>query len=72
LSEYETDRGFYFDFRKTAPGPICANASEVMENLEQHTKLAATFEAKYLAWQKKFNPKDDGGAAARVVKAIWR
>lgn len=72
LTEYESDRGFYFDFRKTAPGPICANAIEVLENLEQNTTLAAQYEAKYIAWQKKFNPKDDGGAAARVVKEIWR
>lgn len=68
IKHFETERGFYFDFRKTAPGPICMEASEAIAALNKTEK---DFAKKYSDWQKKYNPKDDGNAANRVVKAIW-
>lgn len=68
LEHYESDRGFYFDFRKSAPGPVILNSEDVIKAL---TDSQNVFTKKYDAWQKKFNPKDDGRAARRVVKAIW-
>jgi CDP-glycerol glycerophosphotransferase len=68
IENYEADRGFYFDFRHTAPGPICLNASEAIDDL---TRLGNDYAKKYSEWQKKFNHQDDGFAASRVVKAIW-
>lgn len=68
IEHYESDRGFYFDFRKSAPGPICLNAEDAIQAL---SASQADFASKYTDWQKKFNSKDDGLAASRVVKAIW-
>jgi CDP-glycerol glycerophosphotransferase len=71
LREYETDRGFYFDFRTQAPGPICSTAKEVNQALVDVEPNQAVFSKKYAAWKNQFNPKDDGQAAKRVVSAVW-
>lgn len=71
LKDYETDRGFYFDFRSEAPGPICLTGQEVIEKLAQLPKIASEFKAKYRTWQTTYNHGDDGGAASRVVKKVW-
>jgi CDP-glycerol glycerophosphotransferase len=71
LKEYETDRGFYFDFRAQAPGLICSTAKEVNQALMDVEPNQAVFSKKYAAWKDKFNPQDDGQAAKRVVSAVW-
>lgn len=68
IEHYDSDRGFYFDFRKSAPGPICLTADQAIEALSLDQK---PFGKKYADWQKKFNPKDDGLAARHVVKIVW-
>jgi CDP-glycerol glycerophosphotransferase len=68
IEDYESDRGFYFDFRRFAPGPICLNAEEAVNAL---SASQTAFAKKYNEWQRKFNPQDDGLAASRVVKVIW-
>jgi CDP-glycerol glycerophosphotransferase len=72
LKVYETDRGFYFDFRAQAPGPICSTALEVKQALMDLDKNQARYAKKYGAWKEKFNPKDDGQAAKRAVNAVWK
>jgi CDP-glycerol glycerophosphotransferase len=72
IESYERDRGFYFDFRSEAPGPILLSAPEVLEALTKLPKLSKDYAEKYRAWRDKFNPKDDGNATARVIKAVWK
>jgi CDP-glycerol glycerophosphotransferase len=72
IENYERDRGFYFDFRSEAPGPILLSAPEVLEALTKLPKLSKDYAEKYRAWRDKFNPKDDGNATARVIKAVWK
>jgi CDP-glycerol glycerophosphotransferase len=67
LAEYEANRGFYFDFRAEAPGPLFATATELVASIGS----LGDYSAKYAAWHKKFNPHEDGKSAARVVKAVW-
>ena len=71
LKEYEADRGFYFDFRTHAPGPICSTAQEVNQALMDADANQTAFAKKYAAWIDKFNPKDDGQVAKRVVNTVW-
>lgn len=68
LAEYEANRGFYFDFRAEAPGPLFASATELVGAIG----LLGDYSAKYVAWQRKFNPHEDGKSASRVVDLVWR
>ena len=67
LAEYEANRGFYFDFRAEAPGPLFSNAIELVAAIGS----LGDYSAKYAAWHKKFNPHEDGKSAARVVNSVW-
>lgn len=69
IADYESDRGFYFSFRDDAPGPICLNSEDAIKALTSDHK---EFSKKYAKWVSRFNPKDDGEAAARVVKAVFQ
>lgn len=71
IEHYESDRGFYFDLRETAIGPIYKSAPEAIGALTDLANISKTYSEKYRAWQSKFNSKDDGNAANRVIKAVW-
>ena len=67
LDDYKKNRGFYFDFEAEAPGPIFVSSADLVKALPSLSKT----NQKYSAWRKKFNPLEDGSAAARVVDAVW-
>lgn len=71
LAEYESKRGFYFDFRAEAPGPICNNTAEVFQSLLTLNEISQQYAGKYAAWKAKFNALEDGKAAERVVAAMF-
>jgi CDP-glycerol glycerophosphotransferase len=71
IEKYESQRGFYFDLRNDAPGPICSNTAEVIEALEDLDGLQQIYQSNYKAWQEKFVGLDDGGAAIRVVAKVF-
>lgn len=64
-------RGFLYDYRSTAPGPLLSDAAEVVDALRDLDRLAAehapavqTFLDTYQRWQ-------DGHATERVVHAFF-
>ena len=61
-------RGFYFDLVAHAPGPVVRSQDELIASLVEGDH--AQFADKYAAWREKFNPRDDGHAAERVVDRI--
>jgi CDP-glycerol glycerophosphotransferase (TagB/SpsB family) len=61
-------RGFYFDLVEHAPGPVVRTQAELVEELRSGDPTR--FAAKYELWRQKFNPRDDGHAAERVVDRI--
>ncbi|MET0304576.1 MAG: CDP-glycerol glycerophosphotransferase family protein [Microbacteriaceae bacterium] len=61
-------RGFYFDLAAHAPGPVVRTQEELVAAMSDHDPSA--FAAKYAAWREKFNARDDGRAAERVVSRI--
>ncbi len=61
-------RGFYFDLIAHAPGPVVRTEAELVAALRDG--VPAEFDAKYRLWREKFNARDDGNAAARVVDRI--
>ena len=61
-------RGFYFDLVAHAPGPVVRTQAELVRELRAgHPDRYAD---RYAQWRQKFNPRDDGRAAERVVDRI--
>ena len=72
LLEYETNvRGFYYDFRKIAPGPLVSNTIELADLLAM-TPEKEGLSANYEEFRDRFAGLDDGSAAARVFAKVWR
>ena len=61
-------RGFYFDLVAHAPGPVVRTQADLVAAIRGHEPAA--FAAKYAQWREKFNARDDGHAAERVVARI--
>jgi CDP-glycerol glycerophosphotransferase (TagB/SpsB family) len=60
-------RGFYFDLLADAPGPVVTTGPELRAAV-----LAGAIDAdRYLAWQARFTPFDDGKAGERVVRRLF-
>ena len=67
LKEYRDDnRGFYLDYHETVPGPVCLSTREVIDELAGQDRFAQ----RRAEFRSRFNPLDDGHAAARVVDRI--
>ncbi|WP_214468264.1 CDP-glycerol glycerophosphotransferase family protein [Microbacterium flavescens] len=60
-------RGFYFDLTAHAPGPVVRSQDELIAALAEDPDAHA---ARYAQWREKFNARDDGHAAERVVTRI--
>ncbi|MEO6504909.1 MAG: CDP-glycerol glycerophosphotransferase family protein [Terrimesophilobacter sp.] len=71
LDDYRTKlRGFYFDLIEAAPGPVVRTSGELVSLIRDREQLSADYAPKYAAWQKRFNPRDDGEASRRVVNRL--
>lgn len=62
-------RGFYFDLIAHAPGPVVSNQADLHMALA-NPQRAELFAQRYAAWQHRFNSRDDGRAAERVVARL--
>lgn len=70
LEHYREDlRGFYFDLAAHAPGPLSTTQDELNATLADDS-IAAEYAQQYARWQSRFNARDDGHAAERVVARI--
>ena len=61
-------RGFYFDLAAHAPGPVVRTQDELVAALGRDD--TAVHAERYRQWRAKFNARDDGRAAERVVSRI--
>lgn len=61
-------RGFYFDLVAHAPGPVVRTQDELLSAIVDGDP--AEHADRYRAWRDKFNARDDGRAAERVVSRI--
>jgi len=62
-------RGFYFDFEKTAPGPLVKTTEEVIESV--HNLKESIPSQKFNDFYNKFCYLEDGKAAKRVVNEVF-
>lgn len=60
-------RGFYFDLAAHAPGAVVRSQEELVAALGEDP---ASHAERYALWQAKFNSRDDGHTAERVVSRI--
>ena len=65
-------RGFYFDLLADAPGPVVHDAAELVTLVQNPDAVQREYAARYAAWRERFNPRDDGRAAERVVARLIR
>lgn len=72
LEKYRAERGFYFDFENSSPGPILRSDTEVLQALGRIDQVSKLHESRYRAWQAKFNSLEDGNSAKRVVDLVWK
>ncbi|MBG6107541.1 CDP-glycerol glycerophosphotransferase family protein [Frigoribacterium sp. CG_9.8] len=63
-------RGFYFDLVSVAPGPVVSTAEELVALVRDRDAVQRRFADRYRAWRVRFNPRDDGRAADRVVQRL--
>jgi CDP-glycerol glycerophosphotransferase len=63
-------RGFYFDLIPVAPGPVVTSVEELATLVRNRENVQRKFADKYQLWRERFNPRDDGHAADRVVTRL--
>jgi len=63
-------RGFYFDIDELAPGPVVQQAAELVALVRDRDRVSEQYAGKYAAWQARFNPRDDGHSARRIVARL--
>ncbi|WP_155918546.1 CDP-glycerol glycerophosphotransferase family protein [Marmoricola sp. URHB0036] len=71
LAAYEEGRGFLYDFRSSAPGPLLATTEDVATALRDLEALRRVHAADYAAFQARFHAGQDGHAADRAVSAFF-
>ena len=70
LDQYEHEmRGFYLSL-DDLPGPIVKDEDKLIEEIEKSKNWTA--DEKYLEFNRRFNPHEDGKASARVLARIIR
>ena len=62
-------RGFYFDLAERAPGPLTSSQDELTAALVD-PETPSRYATRYDSWAARFNARDDGRAAERVVARL--
>ncbi|OAT81593.1 hypothetical protein A6P54_12525 [Bacillus sp. MKU004] len=72
LQEYKNNiRGFYMDFEDEAPGPFVFNTDDILHSVENIGQIKEAYREKYVAFQQKYCPLEDGHAAKRIVDSLF-
>ncbi|SCD33701.1 MULTISPECIES: bifunctional glycosyltransferase/CDP-glycerol:glycerophosphate glycerophosphotransferase [unclassified Streptomyces] len=66
----DTLRGFYFDFERSAPGPLLFESAELISAIRNIDRIEAEYTDRYRWFQREFCDLDDGYAAARLTDRI--
>ena len=71
IDQYENEtRGFYFNFRDVAPGPILSSTSEVIDAIRRLDSVKSEYRVKYSAFVATYAALDDGKAAQRILNSL--
>ena len=73
LEEYRDKlRGFYIDFEKDAPGPLCLTEDALYDSMAELDAVKETYQGKYNEAKRKFTYLDDGQASKRVIEKFFK
>jgi CDP-glycerol glycerophosphotransferase (TagB/SpsB family) len=64
-------RGFLWDYRETAPGPLVSTTAEVLLMLSDLDSLSARYAPDLAEFNARYNAHHDGHASERVVSAFF-
>ncbi|MEV4556315.1 bifunctional glycosyltransferase family 2 protein/CDP-glycerol:glycerophosphate glycerophosphotransferase [Kitasatospora sp. NPDC049285] len=68
LAHYrDTLRGFYFDFERSAPGPLLHDSADLVTAIREVDLVRRSYAERYRRFQDAFCDLDDGYASARLV-----
>jgi len=64
--------GFYVDYKKELPGPLCYSEEQLVEVLKDYSSLEKKYKNKLIAFNKNFNKFADGHACERFVANLLK
>jgi CDP-glycerol glycerophosphotransferase len=64
-------RGFYFDFERSAPGPLIREEADLVDAVTNAERIRLEYSEQYVTMKERFCPWDDGKASRRVVDAVF-
>jgi len=71
LADYTAGvRGFLFPFEETAPGPLVETTDQVVSHVRDVAALSVAWGERVRQFDQRFNPHQDGRAAARMLDSI--
>jgi len=65
-------RGFYIDIEKEVPGPLLFTTEEVVESIKNIDSIEQKYKLRYEEFYNRFCGWEDGQAAKRVVKSVFK
>ncbi|MET7571306.1 bifunctional glycosyltransferase family 2 protein/CDP-glycerol:glycerophosphate glycerophosphotransferase [Streptomyces sp. NPDC005492] len=63
----DTLRGFYFDFERSAPGPLVYSSEDLVTAVREIDRIQDAYAERYRWFQREFCDLDDGYASARLA-----
>lgn len=73
LEKYrDTLRGFYIDIEKDVPGPLLFNTTEIIQSIINIEQVQKQYSDKYEVFYNRFCKWEDGRAASKVVKHVFK
>lgn len=67
----DTLRGFYMDVEEELPGPILLESDEVIESIQNLSRITEKYKEKYQQFYEKYCGWENGTSTQRVVKAVF-
>ncbi|QOH67855.1 CDP-glycerol glycerophosphotransferase family protein [Bacillus velezensis] len=72
INKYSSElRGFYFDFKREAPGPIITNEKDLYKAIKNINQYSFLYKNNYNCFADKYCKYDNGKASEEVIKRIF-
>lgn len=71
LERYEESRGWLFDYRPTAPGPLVRNQGELVDAIRSARESSERFSAERRVFRESYMELEDGQASRRLIELMF-
>lgn len=73
LDTYKNNlRGFYFDFKQEAPGPLVYNSDQVINSIVKINKTTDKYKDKMKKFKKKYSQYEKGNSCEQIFKSVFK